>query len=417
MIPDEKSCIEALNKDQLLLPYQTYYLDYQLYAPDKCIVNCPYILKISKKAVNLKNFLSAVNCVLHKLAIFGTVFTFNEEGNLVQRYCPELIRDVEIEQISEEDYQKIYRPKLLQPHEKLNHLMYRIKLYETEENGYFCYDISHVLFDGNANENMLKLIFHIMSGGEIPQDAYYFYLEKMAENRKTEDAKKDFEFLKRLYYDPRSDKLPSPDVFDRGNLVNNEFLKTKYTLTQYKEAAKRKNTTINKALISAALLTIHRFNQKNQVAVEWMYHGRNEEWKKQLVGLTLCAIPTSVDFSRIKGTDDLLIAVNEQVNIGYQYAGYSYALHQSSPSENEYFRVIFQKNMSFDSFVPNGFELKQNYDDLNGLPSMLQTVIYPGENNEPLSFIFAGNVSRYTTERIKQLGKLFIMAFDECLLS
>ena len=417
MIPDEKSCAEALTRDQPLLPYQTYYLDYQLYAPSKCMVNMAYNLKLPKRMVEPEALKNAVNLLLHRLSVFGTVFTYNDAGELVQRYCPELIRDAELERTTEEDYRRIYHPELIKPHEKLNHLMYRIKLYETEENTYFCYDICHVLFDGTANRILLKLLFDVLHGGDIPQDRYYYYLEQMAKRRENADAKKDFAFLERLYSDPRYDKHPSRDVFDRGNLAYNEFLPTKHTLSEYEEAAKKKNTSLNKAFVCAALLAIRRFNQKDQVAVEWLYHGRNEEWKKQIAGLTMCAIPAAVDFSQINSTDELLAAVQEQVDIGYQYAEYSYALHQSSPSANEYFRVIYQKNISANKDMPAGVELEQNYDAINGLPSMMQAVIYPGEKNEPLSVILAVNLSCYTEERTRQFGKLFLEAFDECLLS
>ena len=97
--------LEERNRPQPLLPFQTYYLDYQLYAPKRIIATNPLYCRLPADSASPEAVREALNKVFRHFAVFGTVFTFDSGMELVQQYEPSLIPDIEITYVSEEAFQ------------------------------------------------------------------------------------------------------------------------------------------------------------------------------------------------------------------------------------------------------------------------------------------------------------------------
>ena len=97
--------MEERNRPQPLLPFQTYYLDYQLYAPNRIFATNPLYCRLLPSTASPELVKEAVEKVLHHFAVFGTVFAFDNRMQLVQRYDPSLIPEIEISYVSEEAFE------------------------------------------------------------------------------------------------------------------------------------------------------------------------------------------------------------------------------------------------------------------------------------------------------------------------
>ncbi len=100
--PESRNSV-ALQSDQPLTPYQRYYLDYQLYSPNRALAVIPYLVRFERSAIDIERFRAAVDKALRFHPAYSTVFLYNESGELVQRYCPERFRGAEVVEIAEKE--------------------------------------------------------------------------------------------------------------------------------------------------------------------------------------------------------------------------------------------------------------------------------------------------------------------------
>jgi len=89
-------------KDQYPLPYQSYYLDYQLYSPNQCVANNIMYLKMNRQNVDPYRLKDVVNKAVKHYANLSSVFTYNDQSDLVFRYRPDLIEEIELTETTEE---------------------------------------------------------------------------------------------------------------------------------------------------------------------------------------------------------------------------------------------------------------------------------------------------------------------------
>lgn len=65
------------SRPQPLLPYQQYFLDYQLYSPNKMIATNPIVCRLSPETASPEAVKEALDKVFAQFAVFGTVFGFS----------------------------------------------------------------------------------------------------------------------------------------------------------------------------------------------------------------------------------------------------------------------------------------------------------------------------------------------------
>ncbi len=398
------------------LPYQTYFLDYQLYSPNTVLCDLVTYLKMDKNNVNAVDLKAAVEKVLQHFLNFHSTFEYKENGELVIRCRPELLRDVEIIEADEEDIETIHKPAFVKPFEKLiGSLLYRVKIFSTKENTWLFTDFHHSIMDGSSIALFIWNVFNCLNGGEPGEDRYGEYLRRMRDEINGPDTQKDLARLEKLY-DGKCDTCPAPDFLSRGNVRNAVDAVFHYPYRCYEEAAEKKHTTINGALIAAGLLAINRYNESGKVAVEWTFNGRDEKWKESLLGLTMSAIPSQADFSNIKNTSELIGEVNRQIALGIRHSACSYPIRSVSPGKTEYMKMVFEQGIAMPDNIPEGTEIEADFDSAKTCMSIIQCILFPVKPDDIPSLRVVGNGAVYKTESIVEVAEMVVDAFEECLL-
>lgn len=82
---------------------------------------------------------------------------------------------------------------------------------------------------------------------------------------------------------------------------------------------------------AAGLLALKEFNGSDRVQVQWAYSARDEKWKRDVVGMTMSALPIAVDFSR-SGLD-LLREVRAQTADNIAFSDLPFALYDNFPRQ------------------------------------------------------------------------------------
>ena len=81
---------EAMKKEHPLTAEQLYMVDYQLYTPMSTMYNLYSMMKVEKDTFDLEKLADAMRTVIRNHPALLTTFHFNEDGDLVQRYTPEI---------------------------------------------------------------------------------------------------------------------------------------------------------------------------------------------------------------------------------------------------------------------------------------------------------------------------------------
>ncbi len=407
---------EAIHQDQYPLPYQIYYLDYQLYSPWKLLANVIMYLEMDRKEVDANEFQEALNKVLHHFAIFGTVFTYNDDLELVMRYRPELIENVEVVETTQSELDERYKPEFVDRFKIINNLLYKAKIYATEDKVYLYLAFHHAIGDGHFQSEMLRNIFDCMKGKELKRDLYYSYLQKVHLEQIGDTTKEDIQYLNSAYGQKKSvDRFPTPDFESRDNSNMACVVSLNHTFGEIERRAEEKGVTINAALIAAGLLVISRYNNCKCAGVEWVYSGRDEAWKEELIGITMAANAVIIDFDEIKGTDALLEEVKRQISIGIRYSAYSYAVRDVSPGQREYMKMIYEQGVDAPDNIPSSAVMQMDFDRLESSLTMFQCLLFPTAENEKPIIRGVCNGSRYTQESCEKICRMVADAFEECL--
>ena len=403
----------ALMQDQPLLNYQLYYLDYQLYSPKYLICNLPFEVSVSKDIFTVQKMKEAVNKLIHHFAFFGSVFMFNDANELVQRYCPDRIPEIEIEEKDEEEYQK-EKSEFIQPFKLLNVPLWHGKIVATGSHIHLLLDFNHAVSDGMMCRKALYQLFEVVEGRELQKDYYYLFLQREAQHALSHQAEIDREFLHKMY-DEGWSKFPKTDFDSRDNGNASNIAVTTKNAESYKKSASQNGISLGTAFVTAALMALSRFNNEKRVALEWLFNGRDEKWKEDLIGITLCGVPAALDFEKCDTREKIIAEARHQNELGMQYAQYSYAAHNMSPTVNECMKVVYEHGLDDPDNIPDGFTLEADRSFFNGMLALFQYVIYEKGPDEGITVLSVGQGTRYKQETIDKLGELFCECLDELL--
>ena len=364
----------ALKRDQYLTPYQMYFYDALLYSPMQTGLSNPVSLCFPRDQVNPFRLKNALETVFTNYAVFSTVLSHDEDGNPVMRHVPGKI--VHPEMIETEEHTKDTLAELIQPYTLNGELLYRCRIYLTRSSVILDLDTCHLISDGSSMANFISELFAAYRGEKLRQDHYYYYLENQHRRQMELEQEADAQLLMERFSREEYRCNPVPDLVSRRT-GNGQFLSgTKQTLGQLRENCKTLQTSLNKIFVAAALIALAKCSGQSKVTVEWTFNGRDENWKKDLIGMTIASLPVAVDMAEIRIPQDLLRQIDEQNELGMRYADLSLGNRGVTPGERDRLIVVYESGFDMSAFLPNGTETTFAYDRLNGVFTRFQIIIF-----------------------------------------
>ena len=410
----EEEEAEALGRPQKLLPYQVYYLDYQLYSQGKRIANTPQIIRVP--GADPEALAAACDKVFRHFSIYGTVFDLNEDGVISQRWAPELIRPVKVVRTTREELDELIIREMNKSTRMLSHLLYSCRVFVVDGECVLVLSIHHAISDGRSKMSTIRFIFDALAGKELPPDHYYLYLERVAART---SGPRGAEIIRRMEetYGSITSRFPKPDRDGRENIEGAMDFTLPRPYGEYLAGAQQRNASMAVAFTAAGLLALSRYNGEERSAVEWIFNGRDEEWKEDLVGITICAVPAAVDLSRTGSAQQLLDAVRQETAFGIRYADFSFASRIPGPGVNEYMKMVFQQGIELPDNLPEGSQIHTEYKYLEGTISIFQCLLVPVPEESSPRIHINYNAARYEEESIRRFGAMLSDAFEEILFS
>ena len=344
--------MEARKKAFPLTAFQRQIYDTQMMAPESLMWVLPSLYYFEN--ADRDKLLDAVNRLKAHTPVFGTVLTEGADGEILQRYAPELITETVIEQSTEAEIDEI-RANLSDPDipfEMLGHLLAKIRMIETEKGVYIFFLAHHVLLDAMGGRVLQDCLVALYDGREIPVDFYYSWLESAEEAASKESFRQAEKRLSALYDGVSWTSEIPPACPERG--VDTDMLTVFTPIGEEQlQAFERKHNTPRTGLFAAVIiLALAAHTGKRDILINWVYSNRGDSKDSEIVGLLIRSLALGVRLNDIATLGDALQIIKEQIILNMAYSEYEWCLrHPPEEGEDRLFYV-------YEGQVADPFRLK-----------------------------------------------------------
>ena len=397
---------EARKTEHPLTAEQLYMVDYQLYTPKSTMYNLFSMLKLDKDSFDMERIAVAVKTAVANHPALLTKYHFNEDGEIVQKYCPEVLRDIHVEHISEFEFDSV-KDTLVQPFKIIGGTMYRCRIYETEKNGYVFFDVHHSLFDGTSLKVLMGDIGKAYMGMPLDTDYYYSMLSEREAVEHTPFYEESREYFVKRYEDKEYSSYPDPDHESRDNTLGE--LITELGIEQPQMAAIERAYRIsrNEFFITAAGIAIALYNKKNDIRLAWIYNGREDLQMMDTVGLLFRELPVSFSFTDSSTLRNIFADVHEQVQKAIEHSCYPYVDKTDQVSTKEEAYLLYQRDIR-DMGGADGMDLEMI--DIRQNQAASQTILDMEilDGADGLQLMIDYTSGRYTDESMQRFMELYV---------
>ena len=402
--PDKKNK-DSMKKEHPLTIEQLYMVDYQLYTPKSTMYNLFSMLKVDKETFDMEKLAKALKAVIKNHPALLTTFRFNDDGEIVQRYNPDIIEDIHVEKMSEFEFE-LLKDNLVMPFKIIEGRLYRCRVFETEKAGYVFFDVHHTIFDGTSLKVFMNNIAKVYMGVEPEPDYYYLMLARREKAEKTEFYEKSRQYFEDLYNDVDWSSYPEINHESRDNELGELFVPLGIEQAQMIAMERQYRISRNEFFIAVAVLAISIYNKKNDIKISWIYNGREDVQMMSTVGLLFRDLPIGVRLKDDSTLRDLFVEIHNQVQGGIEHSCYPYVdKHNQVGRESAY--LLYQqdiRDMDGGGMNIETVDIRQNQ---AASQTILDMEILDGKEGLVLMIDYAA--SKYNQESMEKYRDLFVM--------
>ena len=395
-----------MKREHPLTPEQSYMVDYQLYTPKSTMYNLFTMLKVDLNIFDINKLAKAMYKTIKNHPALLTKYIFNEDGELVQKYDPNLATEIVVENVSEFDFNQM-KDNLVMPFKLTNSKLYRCRVFKTEKAGYAFFDVHHSLFDGTSFKVFMANVVKTYMEMPVEPDYYYYLLDQREKEQGTEFYEEARNYFETKYDGSEWSVKPKIDHESRENELG-EILTTldikDEMLTQVEKTYK---ISRNEFFITATILAIAFYNKKDNIKISWIYNGREDVNAMNSIGLLFRDLPVALKLDNERTLRELYQDVREQVQNAIKYSCYPYVDKTYNVVSDDAAYLLYQQdirdNGSFGDMEIETIDIRQNQ---AASQTVLDIEILDGEDGLEVMFDYAS--SKYKFESMDKFKDLFI---------
>ena len=395
----------AKQEPRKLTTEQLYMFDYQLYTPNSTMYNLFTMLRIEKEGIDLNRMARSIEVALQNHPALRTVLQFNEDGEIVQQYNPQIPITVALEKISNCEFEKL-KDTLVYPFKIVNSPLFRCRLFETEDAAYLFFDVHHIIFDGTSFKVFMNSMINAYMGAPLEKDYYYLVLQKREQVQLTDFYNESCRYFEEKYENVKWTVCPKIDKVTRENTLGGlsceaEVLPAKLSLIE-----KKYKLTRNEFYIAATLLSIAISTNANDVQISWIYNGRDDLTTSSSVGLFFRDLPVALRLCDKTELREIFMEVQDQVQNGIKHSCYPYVESKPHIVDGDITNLLYQRDLrdvgDFGGLSVEQVDIRQNK---AASQTVLDIQILDGEDG--LQYVFDYAASRYEQETMVKFQALY----------
>lgn len=396
----------SLKKEHRLTSEQLYMVDYQLFTPKSTMYNLFTMLKFDKDAFDMTKLCDVLNTVIQHHPSLLTTLHFNDDGDIIQKYTPEVFQKVELEKVSEFEFQSI-KDSLVMPFKIIEGRLYRCRVFETEVSGYVFFDVHHTVFDGTSMKVFMNNIGKVYAGMLPDPDYYYLMLAKREEMVDTPFYNESKEYFESHFDNVEWHNYPKIDHDSRENEYGELAASLGISQAQMEVIERNYKISRNEFYITVACLAISIYNNYNNIKISWIFNGREDVEMMSSVGLLFRDLPVGLKLDDKMTLRDTFNEVHTQVQKGIEHSCYPYVDMHNSAGGGESAYLLYQQDIrdvgGMDGMNIEAVDIRQNQ---AASQTILDMQILDGKKGLMLVLDYAA--SRYDKESMEKYQALYI---------
>ena len=403
--PEVKNA-RAMEEDHPLTAEQLYMVDYQLYTPKSTMYNLFSMMKFDKDMFDMEKMAETMQVVIKNHPALLTTFHFNDDGEIVQRFTPEVFQNIHVEQLSEFEFDDL-KDTLVQPFKIIGGKLYRCRVFETEKHGYIFFDVHHTLFDGTSLKVFMNNVGKVYMGMMPDPDYYYLMLSNRENLEKTEFYEESKRYFEEHFDNVEWSCYPEVDHESRENETGELFAPIGIEQPMMTAVERRYKISRNEFFITVAALAIAVYNKKTDIRLSWIYNGREDVEMMSTVGLLFRDLPIGVRMKADTTLRNLFAEVHDQVQKGIEHSCYPYVDINGTAVSEEAAYLLYQRDIrdmgDMDGMSVETIDIRQNQ---AASQTILDMEILDGADGLILMIDYAASL--YDDESIEEFKDIFL---------
>ena len=318
MEADDFSEEQARGMSVRATPGQLNMMDYQFTHAKSVMYNIPSLYRIDD-SIEDDRLASAVSAVIRNHPALCTVFDTDEEFSFVQCCRPDLLRDVQWEDIAPDDLHSTIN-SLVRPFTDYRRPLFRIRLLRCGRLRYLFMDMHHMISDGFSVGVLRENILRALRGEPLPEDYYYTFLLREQKAAQTDAYREAKQYFSNLLGDTRWCNIPKPDFASWDSEGAEEMIGLSLTLKQMKEAQARLKASGNVICLAAGALALQEYCKKEDVLLNWINDNRSRAGNETTVGLLFKILPVALHMDEYSGEKSLVEEIRRQTEAGFVHS-------------------------------------------------------------------------------------------------
>ena len=396
----------SMKKEHPLTTEQLYMVDYQLFTPKSTMYNLFTMLKFDKNVFDLSKLCDVLNTVIKNHPALLTTLHFNEEGEIMQKYTPDVFEPIKIEKVNEFEFESL-KNTLVAPFRIINGRLYRCRVFETEKAGYVFFDVHHTVFDGTSMKVFMGNVGKVYAGLLPDPDYYYLMLARREEAIDSPFYEESKNYFENLFDGVAWANYPKIDHDTRENTYGELPADLGISQAEMEAVERQYKISRNEFFISVACLAISLYNQQNDVKISWIFNGREDAEMMSSCGLLFRDLPIGMRFDDKMTIREVFSEVHTQVQKGIEHSIYPFVDKHNTAGGGESAYLLYQQDIR-DVGGLDGMDIEQV--DISWNQAASQTVldmqILDGKAGLMLVLDYAA--SRYDASSMEKYRDLFI---------
>lgn len=414
-VSEEEKEMEARKQPHALPPHQRSVIDYQLFTPKAPMWLFPFLFTFGPDG-DPQRVLDAARKVMDNHPIFGTVFEFNDDFDLQQRYDSSIIEPLEIEYMSDEEFQNARNDHTLVPTiGVLNCPMIRMRVIKTDTNCYLVIVFHHIIMDGTSMQLIFQSLGLAYMGQPLPLDTYYSYLEDEEKLRNTSAYRMAYEYYTQNYDNVDWCSIIEPDIEEPGNI--NAWTMIPTNMSPQTLDALEKNCNISRAVFASTVATLAfaKMTGKRNVLTTFTFHNRVDKRKQAAAGFLAHLLPLGIKLDNLTTVADVYEDMQVQTTNGLANSVYDWITANDNPYAMDPIAVAFETSAITDMSTLSQIGATMEPLDLGNNAALRRNFLQIFETQDSIAVKLSYMKTIYSDERIAEFANAFTEVTNKLL--
>ena len=395
--------MEARKHPHELVPTHRSVIDYQLFTPTAPMWIFPFLFSFGPDA-DANRVLEAARMVTINHPIFSTIYEFNEDFDLQQRYDPMRRVRVGIEYMTDAEFEA-QRDNLIEPFDVLGSPMIRIRIIKTDSNCYALIVFHHIIMDGMSMQIVFQSFARAYMGQPLELDTYYSYLEDEERLRSSAAFRKAYDYYMENYENVDWCKIIEPDKQEPGNVNKRVVIPTNMTPENLTALEQNCDITRSGFLTAIATLALAKMSGKRDVMTQFAFHNRVTKRKQSAGGFLALLLPLGVRLDKLTTLADLYAEVNKQSSEGIANSVYDWATAQDNPYVDDALALSFENAAITDMTALQVMGAKMEPIDPHNDAALRRNFLQVFETADNITVMLSFMATIYSDERINEFSE------------